>query len=227
MKTPVTISGSTLKIIATVTMLIDHVGLGLVYWAMVKYGWQYEVYQIFRTVGRLAFPIYCFLTVEGFTHTKNVRKYIGRMALFALISEIPYNLFLRYKIFSFEVQNVFFTLLLGLCAMYFLKTFEKKGFLKFAGVGVCLAAAYVLRCDYGYWGVAMIVLIYLLRESKPLQLCISAVGFLTQSIAASLAFIPIALYNGKQGLKLKYVFYVFFPAHILAICLLRKLMFNI
>ena len=123
------ISGSTLKIIAIITMLIDHIGAGVLGRLLVVRGMN-EVadlnawidanstlvitYQMMRFVGRLAFPIFCFLLIEGFEHTHDVKKYALRLLSFCLISEIPFDLLFNGKILEFGYQNVFFTLFIGL-----------------------------------------------------------------------------------------------------------------
>ena len=92
-----------LKMLAVISMSIDHTGAVL----MPDCIWL-------RIIGRLAFPIYCFLLVQGFRNTSNIKKYIGRLALFAVVSEIPFNLAFYGTIIAEEFRNVFFTLLLGL-----------------------------------------------------------------------------------------------------------------
>ena len=96
-----------LKTIAILTMLIDHVGAGL-----------YPSQIWFRVIGRIAFPIFAFLVCEGFFHTRNVRRYAVRLGIFAIISEIPFNLLHSYHLFDPDAQNVFFTLLIGLLTIY-------------------------------------------------------------------------------------------------------------
>jgi TraX protein. len=119
------ISGSTLKLVAIFTMLIDHIAASILENLLrcggpssyANGGLLYTVYSIMRSIGRLAFPIFCFLLVEGFLHTRNKSKYAIRLGIFALISEIPFDLAFEGKMFSWGHQNVFFTLLIGLIVM--------------------------------------------------------------------------------------------------------------
>lgn len=249
------ISGNTLKIIAIVTMLIDHVGAGIGIRLLYQTGymdlamagdvngvlqWQTEhgmlltVYSIMRMIGRVAFPIFCFLLVEGFTHTKDVKKYALRLGAFALISEIPFDLAFNNKVLEFGYQNVFFTLFFGLLAMVGLSKVEErfengkvnKGVKFLASVGViavCSVIAELLNTDYGAIGVLCIVVLYLFCKRKVAQIVAGCVSFAWE-ITAPLAFIPIGFYNGERGMKLKYFFYAFYPVHLLLIYLVAVLM---
>ena len=117
------ISGSTLKLIAIITMFIDHLGATVLRAIMrlpavtsdpaLSSLWA-DIYNASRDIGRIAFPIFCFLIVEGFCHTRNVWKYAGRLFLFALISEIPFDIALKGSWYYSGKQNVYFTLLIGL-----------------------------------------------------------------------------------------------------------------
>ena len=104
------INGATLKMIALITMTIDHIGAVLVRKLMVmerfNTAFWSELYQPFRNIGRISFPIYCFLLVEGFVHTKNKWKYLFRMILFSFISEIPFNLAISGNILEPAYQNI-------------------------------------------------------------------------------------------------------------------------
>ena len=145
------LSGTALKRIACLSMLLDHIGASLLENGLFKQGsfWPGDVQLdgVLRLAGRLAFPIYCFLLVEGFLHTHDFKKYALRMLGFALISEWPFD----WAFFSgvyWGHQNVYFTLLLGLLAMKALDTYQTaegmpalKGIL---GAAACFLAAALL-----------------------------------------------------------------------------------
>lgn len=247
------ISGSTLKIIAVVCMLMDHTAAIVLGHLLVKngifdvgdvsfryikelinadsIGWVYLAYQVMRRIiGRLAFPIYCFLLVEGFQRTASRAKYAGRLFLFALISEIPFDLAFSGEVFYSFYQNVFFTLLVGFFMIWAMEEIEKNCssyLIKLAGWAVVfLAAAFLsekMYCDYGAHGIIAIALLYLFRKNKMEQIIAGCAAFLWE-ITAPLAFIFVALYNGKRGIKLKYFFYIFYPAHLLLLYLMTFLL---
>ncbi len=138
------IPGSTLKIIAIVAMLIDHIAavcldsyistvipLEAYYDSnyalkfLAQYGAIYYGDMAMRLIGRFGFPIFVFLLIEGFMHTSNIKKYIRNLAIFALISEIPFNLAMNATLFSFDNQSVFVTLLIGLITIYAIDEINK------------------------------------------------------------------------------------------------------
>lgn len=225
------ISGSTIKIIAIVSMLIDHIGAVVVY-RYIGYTIRqgniapneiYELYHLLRNIGRWGFPIFCFLLVEGFLHTRSVVKYALRLGLFALVSEIPFNLAFSGRVFDPSYQNVFFTLFIGLLVMICFRTVERTNLhiaLKALFFLLSLIAGYyiaVFLCtDYNGIGVCCILVIYFFRNNKSLQLLAGSLAFMWE-VPAPIAFIPIAFYNGKRGLKMKYFFYAFYPVHLLVL----------
>ena len=252
--------GSTLKIIAVISMLIDHFGAAVVspylYLYLPRYGaegckeiitakaaWLWSdrmgdaafvnsMYITLREIGRIAFPIYCFLLVEGFFYSKNLIKYGLRLFLFFFISEIPFDLaFLGHL--GFEHQNVFSTLLFGLIAMVLMEKVRVKiGTAKFINrvlwllPGFAVAGvAEVLNTDYGAFGVIAIMILYMLRDTPGKQAAVGAASFVWE-ITAPLAFIPVYFYNGKRGLRMKYFFYVFYPLHLALLVLLRVSLFH-
>lgn len=256
------VSGSTLKIIAIVAMLMDHIGamvLGrmlsqadmlnimsstdvtvLLEW-MKEYGVLFYVYTVLRMViGRVAFPIFCFLLVEGFQKTRDVKKYIFRLGIFALVSEIPFDLALTGNLFDFAYQNVFFTLFLGVVVLAIMNQIQKLNIHKVVKVILSVIAviagagiADVLNTDYYAMGVVFIVTLYLFRNHSVWRFFAGAlvllgggilVGIGLSELAGLIAFAFICFYNGERGLKLKYVFYLFYPVHLLVLYLLAVLM---
>ena len=130
------LSGSALKIIALVSMTVDHIA----YYLMEHGSWTYDM---MRTVGRMAFPIFAFLLVEGYDHTRSTRKYALSLLAFALISEIPWWL-LNHD----NSHNVFFTLLLGLIAIEGMSKIDNKPLLWCVLMITICAIATFLHVDY-------------------------------------------------------------------------------
>lgn len=201
------LSGFQLKCIAILSMALDHTGAVL---------FPQEIWL--RCAGRLAFPIFCFLIVEGFVHTHDVYRYMARLGVFALISEIPYDLAFRGVCLEFAYQNVFFTLLIGIAMMKLLSV-TRLWPEKVAILILAMWLAVVLRTDYNFSGILLIFILYVFREQK----CLAAVAgglwnFLyTGTIQRYGVFsaVPMLLYNGKPGRRMKYFFYIFYPAHLL------------
>ena len=223
------LDGSALKLIAMLTMLIDHAASVLVRYMdaplFTALGHTVQMYTVMRMIGRLSFPIYAFLLVEGFLHTSSPKNYARDLLGFALISEIPWNLVHSGSLF-YGQQNVMFTLLLGLLGIWVIRDLRedhKKQALFLLGL---LAASIILRADFGCAGFGFILLLYLLRETP---LCRAVVGtcFFSGAWYAGLAFIPIGMYNGKrgfiQGKAMKYAFYAFYPLHLFILFALRKM----
>ncbi|MFP3154115.1 conjugal transfer protein TraX [Lachnospiraceae bacterium ZAX-1] len=202
------ISGFYLKMIAMASMLIDHTGAAL-----------FPQYIELRMIGRLAFPIYCFLLVEGAIHTLDIKKYQKRLFLFALLSEMPFDLVHTGKLFDFQAQNVFFTLFLGLTAIRILAKSDNK-IKKVIYVVLILLLAEFAQIDYSSSGVLIIMCFYLfynrnLVKSVSFGVVNSFFGGIQNYALFSL--IPILLYNGERGKKVKYIFYIFYPAHLLVL----------
>ncbi len=229
---PYGISGSTLKWIAVLSMLIDHIGAILI--GPYTYDGGFSVlYYTCRLIGRIAFPIYCFLLVEGFLHTRHLANYCLRLALFALISEIPFDLAFRGTLFAWNYQNVFFTLLIGLLTISCMNRMEIS--LRHAPA-VCLlgriavlasgmACAWYLKTDYAQTGVLSIAVFYLLRTNKlyaSLGACV-CLNYLSGLEISAFASVPlIQFYNGSRGAHLKYFFYLFYPLHLLILAVLAR-----
>lgn len=207
-----------LKILAIASMLADHTGAVL-----------YPEAVWLRYAGRLAFPIFCFLLVEGYYHTRNVANYMARLGLFALISEIPFDLAFHQVLWFPEKQNVFVTLFAGLGMLWLLDR-EKESIIRIGTVLLVMWAAEFLRSDYGFMGILLIAVFGMTRTKRAMRYLAGAVwNVLWPSkiqAAGALAMLPIALYNGKKGRDMKYFFYLFYPLHLLVLCILRFRMFN-
>lgn len=229
------LSGSTLKLIAISTMLIDHTAAAVV--RPLRYilpenmsalnDFLGAAYPVMRDIGRLAFPIFCFLLVEGFLHTRNAAKYAWRLFIFALISELPFDFALANRLFSNHHQNVYFTLLIGLLVImgisYFERrparnAFERYGFLLMQGViaAAGLYLAKILYTDYGMKGVFLIEVLYLLRLDHRVQTIFGALA-ISWEACGPLGFIPVWFYNGQRGKQMKYFFYWFYPVHLIVL----------
>lgn len=223
------ISGSTLKLIALITMLIDHVAAVILVRILLCNGYDenlYIVYEVMRKIGRVAFPIYIFLMIEGFERTRSREKYIMRMTAFAVISEVPFDLAFSAQVLEFGYQNIFFTLLIGMLVMLVFEAISRREWNVWIKLGLCLVVfiagmelAELLHTDYGAKGIRGIVAMYLFRQNRLTQIVAGSVAFLWET-TAPLAFIPIAFYNGKRGLQLKYVFYLFYPLHLIVLYLI-------
>lgn len=227
------LSGSTLKLIAIVTMFIDHAAAAVLLRVLLSKGVVQELYTaywVMRYIGRIAFPIFCFQLVEGFDRTRSLKKYILRMALFALATEIPFDLAFAGRPVYWRYQNVMFTLLIGLLTMLGFSLVEKTKLhivLKVLCAGLILAAgagaAELMHTDYGAIGILCIMVLYVLRRKKILQILGGCISFAWE-YTAPLAFIFIGLYNGKRGWRMKYFFYAFYPVHLLFLYLVCVLM---
>lgn len=229
------ISGSRLKLIALVTMLIDHIGLHLLanYEPALKAfltvgSYSLTLYSVSRTVGRTAFPIYCFLISEGYLHTRDKKRYGIRLLFFALVSEIPWDL-VHNGTLRYEKQNVFFTLFLGYCCIAVCERFrDDRGRLLLSLSGL-LAASLLLHADYGIRGMALILVLHLVREERILQGVLGCC-ILNEGAATIPAFVLTGLYNGERGFIrgkiLKYLFYAFYPLHLLILYFLKMYCFG-
>ena len=212
-----------LRILALCLMLLDHL------WATVVPGNDWMT-----CLGRMAFPIFAFQTAQGYVHTHDFRGYCKRLALFALVSEIPFNLMISGSPFYPFHQNVMLTLLLGLLAC---RAWDRQSWGQL--LLICLAGVVTLP-DYGALGIASVLMFHIFRGKKLWQLLflflINYFGYEgwelligpftvpVQSLA-TLAWLPISLYNGEKGAgkRLQTASYIFYPLHMLILGLLQYL----
>ena len=229
------LSGSTLKLIALITMFIDHAGailLSQMKFAVTPFfvlsSEKISLYYIFRLIGRTAFPIFCFLIVAGFIHTKNTKKYGRNLFIFALISEIPWNLVHTGTVFC-ESQNVFFTLFLGWLALYCIQNFSENKVKLLLSLLFVVISGILLNSDYGLYGVGLIIALYLAKNNRIIQ---GVVGccFFSKPWKVIPAFAMINLYNGERGFirskTAKYIFYAAYPVHFIILFIIRSLCFG-
>ncbi len=232
------LSTFSLKIIAVVTMFMDH-------FAYIFCQNHQTLYTLLRSVGRLSFPIFAFLIVEGFFHTKNRIQYGIRLGVFALISEIPYNL-MYGNIFDLKQQNVMFTLFIGYLLIWgmdniflfrvnypkmLVKHISPSHLNVVMGLLVIIGAhgtAYLINSAYSYAGVMLIMCFYTFHKyhyGKIISNIVFNFGMyinVPMQWWGAVSVIPLALYNGKPGKrKWKYFFYWFYPLHILLLVVLR------
>lgn len=226
-------SSRILKIIAIITMTIDHIGLYLM-----EYGTTY--YYVFRAVGRIAYPLFAFFIAEGFFHSHNLKKYFLRLLAYALVVEIAIIVYsLITKDNQILIANVLWPLVMGLLCLILLS--RKEWYLKIMVLPL-LVLAEITQIPYGAYGIGTIIIFGIYRDFRlqALFIVIMSILFidypLLELIGAGslakypwiqwfsvLALIPIYFYNGKLGRSSKWFFYIYYPVHlglILAISLI-------
>lgn len=203
-----------LKIIGLITMFLDH------------YQFMIGGSEIFRIIGRVAFPIFAFTLSEGYVHTRNLKKYLLRIFCFAVGIQILFILF-EYG----GIVNIFFTLFFGLVAIYILnlkKDLVKEPFMKVIKVILIAGILYlaqVLQLDYGAYGILLIMIFNAFRNDK-LKILMSFLALnmfniifpnvfqiIDTQIFSLISLIFIFMYNGEKGRSIRYFFYLFYPVH--------------
>lgn len=233
-----------IKIIAMVTMTIDH--------TTKTFCWRFlPLYAL----GRIAFPLFAFQTTISYNKTKDMAKYVKRLLIFSIISQIPYSLFEFYMLGIRKISlNIMFTLLLGILSMYIYDKEVKKELetkkktiayiLKIIAISSTFCLAYFLNVDYRIFGVLLILFIHIFYKRNK---CVFGLGyiaiitigyfysyshvlserqFISTLIGGYIPLIIMLLYNGKKGRGLKYLFYIFYPLHLILLVLLRILVLN-
>ena len=225
------VSSFALRLLALLTMLFDHAGLAL-----------FPRVSAFRCIGRLSFPLYCFLLAQGCRHTRDLRAYARRLLLLACLSEIPFDLLIFGRAVCNAEQNVLFSLLLGLMAIYACEALASRPLHAALAVAGVILAAMLARVSYGWLGVALCAGLYRTHGSRGKQaacvvlltavyavsLLLSGVNrsWVLVSLCAMLAAAPVLLYNGRRGLRtplLTGLFYASYPLHLIALVIVRAL----
>ena len=227
-----------LKIIGIISMFCDH-------YSDVIFG----EFTNLNLIGRLAFPIFAFQISLGYIHTKNLKDYIFRLGIFACVSQLFFFMF--KTVFETTVLlNVIFTFFFGIIALLAFDKIKNK-FFGFLAVVLIGYIAYFLKTDYGWLGIALVFLFYIYNSCKkdinPIikklillvvytilvvlfnlnKIILYPVLFTTYLkiiVCTVLALIPIFLYNGKQGPKVKYLFYMFYPLQFFVLYLLKQVL---
>lgn len=218
------LDGTSLKLIAMLSMILDHVGDNF-----------FPDQLWMRALGRIAMPIFAFCVAEGFSHTRDRGRYLLRMGLFALISEVPFDLVTAGKPLEFTHQNImlsFFWAILGLLCFEKLRSRGSRAALVLGWLTLLffVGASLPLGLDYNLLGVGLIFIYTLLRERAPVwnNLAAAAWHALLRNRGiywfGLLGFLPILLYNGRRGRGLKWLFYLFYPGHLLLIWAVRALL---
>lgn len=215
------LSGSALKVIAMISMVIDHIALYLMEHGTV-------LYETMRCVGRITFPVFAFLIAEGFIHTRSRYRYFFTLLGFAVISEIPWYLLNGAD----GTHNVMFTLALGVATLMVLENLLKRslvlGFLWTLGMA---GLAFWLGVDYEWRGILIIVIFYLFhfqtnnnihKTNNIFRLIICSIIIVHYGLICTIfATITISLYNNHRGFInkniWKYTFYIFYPLHLIII----------
>ena len=212
-------------------MVLDHAGLALL-----------PSLGVLRAIGRIAFPLYCFLLTEGFVHTKDIRAYGRRLLLLALLSEIPFDLLIFGRLVSPVEQNVLFSFLFALMALYSYESLKERPLQALLVLSMLALGAMSLRLSYGWLSVVLCLCFYLHRENR-LRMALSAGGALLlyslslflsgvnrpwalTSLCSLFALLPILCYSGRPGPRapwLSFFFYASYPAHLLLLALLRAM----
>ena len=204
-------TGFQLKLLAMLAMTADHIGAVF-----------FPEIPLLRWIGRLAMPVLSFFIGEGLRHTRSPRRYLLRLTGFALLSELPFDLAF-YGGIEWGHQNVYFTLALGLLALWAIQSRGMEGWL--LALTAALAAE-LLGCDYGMYGVLLILLLDRFHRARSEQLAgaalLNLVFFGLQTQTLSLIALPLLwLYSGKRGRDDRRLFYLYYPAHLCVLGILR------
>lgn len=221
------INGAQLKYIAFASMFIDHFNKAIITPFLTGTGPMVIITTIFDILGRIAFPIFAFMVVEGFFKTKSQWKYLRNLLIFAVISEIPYDMFQSAEFVNTRSQNILWGLALGLFTIMVidkLKAYIKKRplwvFVSLLIVALSSLGSMLISSDYEYYAIIIIYLYYLFYDKR---LVASGLGYLViiKEIYAILGFATVLLYNGEKGKQNKIFNYLFYPVHLLIFGIIR------
>ena len=222
-------NGAQLKYMAFLSMLLDHVNNAMITPYLDGKGPLLHVSNVLGILGRVAFPLFMFFLVEGFFKTRSRKKYLINLLVFALLSEVPFDLFTSRELFNKNWNNMMFTLALSLATIWIVDEMKgrlaKKSKALWYGasvlvVAVMCAVAMFFSLDYDYHAIIVAYLFYIFYE-KPLYG--AALGYLSiiKELYSVLGFAATLTYNGERGKQYKWLNYAFYPVHLLILGLLR------
>ena len=231
-------TSSNLKIIACFAMLLSHLSQ-----SSLIYDLGYiKLADFFMLIGRISMPLFTFMICQGMCLSKSKKTYIIRLFIFALISEIPYDLAFRGNFLDFYSQNVIFTLFLGSLLIYIWQYLDEKNINIYFSILVKLLVFWIIayisiiaRTDYDFKGIIAISLLYLFRKNRYLSALAIFISFYFSAHASGyelyipfmvyLSILFVLLYNGQRGSYPKLGFYIFYPGHLLLIYALKTILF--
>ena len=221
------IDGAQLKYIAFASMFIDHFNKAIITPFLTGTGPLVILTTIFDILGRIAFPIFAFMIVEGFFKTKSRWKYLRNLLIFAVISEIPYDMFQSAEFVNTWSQNILWGLALGLFTIMVIDRLKERiknrplwVFLSLILVALSCLGSMLISSDYEYYAIIIIYLYYIFYDKR---LVASGLGYLViiKEIYAILGFATVLLYNGEKGRQNKIFNYLFYPVHLLIFGIIR------
>ncbi|MBZ2387115.1 conjugal transfer protein TraX [Anaerococcus murdochii] len=221
------INGAQLKYIAFASMFIDHFNKAIITPFLTGTGPMVIITTIFDILGRIAFPIFAFMVVEGFFKTKSRWSYLRNLLIFAVISEIPYDMFQSAEFVNTWSQNILWGLALGLFTIMVidkLKDYIKKRplwiFVSILIVVLSSLGSMLISSDYEYYAIIIIYLYYLFYDKRHLASGLSYLVIIKE-IYAILGFATVLFYNGEKGKQNKIFNYLFYPVHLLIFGIIR------
>lgn len=192
---------------------------------MVLSGWS----SVLQLLGGLAIPVFAFLLVEGFLKTSSFSHYLSAMLGFAILSEFPYDFAMNGVFWDFSSQNSLFTLCICLVMLYGLRTFDRgQGMMhRIVQMAIILAAilwSSLLRCSFGFCTILLVAIYYMLREHSGIRLLLGSMISIMY-VTGPLSVYALYSYDGRRGWdKNKYVFYFFYPLHLLVFGIIAYLL---
>lgn len=224
------LSGAELKLIAIISMLADHVNKALIYpYLESNHGFLAFISDVFDIIGRIAFPLFCFMLVEGYFKTRNRKKYLLNLLLFGVISEIPFDMFTTASFFNMNWNNVMFTLALVLVTVWIIDTLKEKmqkrpkALWYLVSILIVLVMCIVsmsLSLDYEHHAILIGYFFYLFHDMPVFAIPFGYASMFKEPWAL-LGFGLTLTYNGERGKQNKWVNYWFYPAHLLILGILR------